>query len=67
MDYALKNGKIVESVNEHKLRNRRNRINRHAWGVDIHTHIAGAKSTLARMVRPEEPRQTPVSKTLLTR
>ena len=68
MDICIKNGKIVESVNEHKAK----KIDAMGLtvmpgGVDIHTHIAGGEVNTGRMVRPEDHVKDAVSKTLLTR
>jgi len=55
MDIAIRDGKIVENVNEHE-----------AWkidasgmmvmpgGVDIHCHIAGSEVNTGRLLRPED-------------
>jgi len=55
MDIAVKDGKIVKSVNERKAR----KIDASGMivmpgGVDIHTHIAGAEVNTGRLLRPED-------------
>ena len=68
MDIAIKDGKIVESVND------RNAKKIDATGltvmpgaVDIHTHIAGGEVNTGRMIRPEDHVKDVVRKTALTR
>jgi formylmethanofuran dehydrogenase subunit A len=68
MDIAVKDGKIVESVNERKAR----KINASDMvvmpgGVDIHTHIAGAEVNTGRLLRPEDHFKDFERKTSLTR
>jgi formylmethanofuran dehydrogenase subunit A len=55
MDIAVKDGKIVESINERNAR----KIDASGMiimpgGVDIHTHIAGAEVNSGRLLRPED-------------
>jgi len=55
MDIAVKDGKIVEKVNERKAR----KIDASEMiimpgGVDIHCHIAGAEVNTGRLLRPED-------------
>jgi len=55
MDIAVKDGKIVESVNERKAR----KIDASGMivmpgGVDIHCHIAGSEVNTGRLLRPED-------------
>jgi formylmethanofuran dehydrogenase subunit A len=55
MDVAVKDGRIVESVNERKAK----KINASGMtvmpgGVDIHTHIAGSEVNTGRILRPED-------------
>jgi formylmethanofuran dehydrogenase subunit A len=55
MDIALKDGKIVEKVNERKAR----KIDASGMvvmpgGVDIHCHIAGSEVNTGRLLRPED-------------
>jgi formylmethanofuran dehydrogenase subunit A len=68
MDIAVRDGKIVESVNEHKAR----RIDASDMmvmpgGVDIHTHIAGAEVNSGRLLRPEDHFKDFERKTAVTR
>jgi formylmethanofuran dehydrogenase subunit A len=55
MDIAIKDGKIVETVegNNVKVVDASGMIVM-AGGVDIHSHIAGAKVNAGRMLRPED-------------
>lgn len=55
MDIAIRDGKIVEKVNEGKAR----RIDASGMvvmpgGVDIHCHIAGSEVNTGRLLRPED-------------
>lgn len=55
MDIAVKDGKIVEKIEGKRVR----KINASGMivmpgGVDIHSHIAGAKVNLGRLLRPED-------------
>ncbi|MCD6594042.1 amidohydrolase family protein, partial [Candidatus Bathyarchaeota archaeon] len=55
MDIAVKNGKIVEKVNERRAKV----IDSSGMivmpgGIDIHTHIAGSEVNAGRLLRPEE-------------
>ncbi|MEM2995557.1 MAG: formylmethanofuran dehydrogenase subunit A [Candidatus Bathyarchaeia archaeon] len=55
MDIAIKNGKIVEEVNERKAM----KIDASGMvvmpgGVDIHCHIAGSEVNTGRLLRPED-------------
>jgi formylmethanofuran dehydrogenase subunit A len=68
MDLAVKDGKIVESVNERKAK----KINASGMtvmpgGVDIHTHIAGSEVNTGRLLRPEDHFRDFESKTSATR
>lgn len=54
-DIAVRNGRIVETVDESKAR----KIDASGMivfpgGIDIHTHIAGAEVNTGRMLRPED-------------
>ena len=55
MDIAISNGKIVHSVDEKSARliDASNKIVM-AGGVDIHSHIAGPKVNMARILQPED-------------
>ncbi len=68
MDLAIKDGKIVKTVNERKAK----KIDAEGMtimpgGVDIHTHVAGGEVNTGRMVRPEDHIKDVVPKTALTR
>jgi formylmethanofuran dehydrogenase subunit A len=68
MDIAIKDGKIVE-----KIEGRRNNVIDASnmivmpGGVDIHSHIAGAKVNSGRMLRPEDHFKDVEAKTAKTR
>jgi len=67
-DIAIKNGKIVEEVNEHKAKV----IDASGMivmpgGVDIHSHIAGSKVNSGRLLRPEDHFKDFEPKTPVTR
>ena len=68
MDIAVKDGKIVEKVNERKAR----KIDASGMivmpgGVDIHCHIAGAEVNSGRLLRPEDHFRNFECKTHVTR
>jgi formylmethanofuran dehydrogenase subunit A len=68
MDIAVKDGKIVESVNERRAR----KIDASGMivmpgGVDIHTHIAGAEVNTGRLLRPEDHFKDFEPRTAITR
>ena len=68
MDIAIKNGKIVKSVHEHKAKKiDATGLTVMPGGVDIHTHIAGAEVNTGRILRPEDHVKDVVRKTALTR
>jgi formylmethanofuran dehydrogenase subunit A len=55
MDIAIRDGKVVETVNERKAR----KIDASGMtvmpgGVDIHTHVAGSEVNTGRLLRPED-------------
>lgn len=68
MDIAVKDGKIVENVNERSAR----KVDASGMivmpgGVDIHSHIAGPEVNTGRELRPEDhfrdyERRTPVTR-----
>ena len=68
MDIAVKDGKVVETVNERKAK----KINASGMvvmpgGVDIHCHIAGSEVNTGRLLRPEDhvkdfERKTPTTR-----
>jgi formylmethanofuran dehydrogenase subunit A len=68
MDIAIKDGKIVDKVTGKWVR----KIDASGMivmpgGVDIHSHIAGAKVNMGRMLRPEDHYKDVESKTAKTR
>ncbi len=68
MDIAIKNGKIVETVNEHKAKKiDATGLTVMPGAVDIHTHIAGGEVNTGRMIRPEDHIKDAVRKTAITR
>ena len=68
MDIAIRNGKIVESVNEHKAKKiDATGLTVMPGAVDIHTHIAGGEVNTGRIVRPEDHIKDVVRKTATTR
>ena len=68
MDIAVKNGKIVESVDERKATTiDASRMIVMPGGVDIHTHIAGAEVNSGRLLRPEDHFKDIERKTAITR
>jgi formylmethanofuran dehydrogenase subunit A len=68
MDIAIKNGKIVQKMHEHKGKIiDATGLTVMPGGVDIHTHIAGAEVNTGRMLRPEDHIKDVVRKTSMTR
>ena len=68
MDIAVKDGKIVEKVNERKAR----KIDASGMvvmpgGVDMHCHIAGSEVNTGRLLRPEDHFKDFERKTSITR
>jgi formylmethanofuran dehydrogenase subunit A len=68
MDIAVKDGKIVEKVNERKAK----KIDTSGMivmpgGVDIHCHIAGSEVNSGRLLRPEDHFRDFERKTAITR
>lgn len=68
VDIAVRDGKIVEKIDESKATviDASKKIVM-AGGVDIHSHIAGPKVNLARMLRPEDHYKDLVKKTKVAR
>jgi formylmethanofuran dehydrogenase subunit A len=66
MDIAVSEGKIVESVNPAKIINAAGKVVM-PGGVDIHSHIVGAKVNTGRLLRPEDHYTDVESKTATTR
>lgn len=68
MDIAIKDGKIVEKVNEREATViDASGLTVMAGGVDIHSHVAGAEVNMGRMIRPEDHYKDTVRKTAITR
>ena len=67
-DIFIKDGKIVEEFSEKdaEVIDASNKIVM-SGGVDIHTHIAGAKVNNGRLFRPEDHLKDPVARTNITR
>ncbi|MEM2739529.1 MAG: formylmethanofuran dehydrogenase subunit A [Candidatus Bathyarchaeia archaeon] len=68
MDVAVEDGAIVEDVDERRAKI----IDASGMlvmpgGVDIHSHIAGSKSNIGRLLRPEDHRRSYEPKTAVTR
>ena len=68
MDIMISGGKVVEdtSAKRAKVLNAENKIVM-PGGVDLHSHIAGSKINLGRLLRPEDHRKDVVPRTALTR
>jgi formylmethanofuran dehydrogenase subunit A len=68
MDIAVKDGKIVERVNEQNAKIiDASGMTVMAGGVDLHSHIAGAEVNMARTLRPEDHYKDFERKTSVTR
>ena len=68
MDIAIKNGKIVHKVNEHraKIIDATGQVVM-PGAVDIHTHVAGTEVNTGRILRPEDHIKDVERKTAVTR
>lgn len=68
MDISIKDGKIVDEVNEHvaKIIEASGKTVM-PGGVDLHSHIAGSKINIGRLLRPEDHRKDIVKKGKITR
>ena len=66
VDIAICEGKIVESVSEARVVDASGMVVM-PGGVDIHSHIAGAKVNVGRLMRPEDHYKDVESKTSKTR
>ena len=68
MDIMISGGKVVEdtSAKGAKVLNVENKVVM-PGGVDLHSHIAGSKINLGRLLRPEDHRKDVVPRTALTR
>lgn len=68
MDIAIRDGKIVERVNEQNAKILdASGLTVMAGGVDLHSHIAGAEVNMARTLRPEDHYKDFERKTAFTR
>ncbi|MBN1244116.1 formylmethanofuran dehydrogenase subunit A [Candidatus Bathyarchaeota archaeon] len=68
MDIAIRDGKIVASVNDSRAKKiDATGLTVMPGAVDIHTHIAGGEVNTGRMIRPEDHVKDVVRKTALTR
>ncbi len=68
MDIAIKNGKIVEKIPEHKGHViDATGLTVMPGGIDIHTHVAGTEVNLGRILRPEDHVKDVECKTAITR
>ena len=56
MDISISNGKIVDSVSDAKEIDASGHVVM-AGGIDPHTHIAGAKVNVGRLLRPEDSKK----------
>ncbi|MHA1794369.1 MAG: formylmethanofuran dehydrogenase subunit A [Promethearchaeota archaeon] len=68
MDIGIKDGKVVDpsEVGDAKVINAEGMVVM-PGGVDIHSHISGAKVNMGRLLRPEDHVKDPVRKTRVTR
>ncbi|MDP7443848.1 MAG: formylmethanofuran dehydrogenase subunit A [Candidatus Bathyarchaeota archaeon] len=67
MDVLISGGKVVEKVGRNaKVIDAKGKIVM-AGGVDIHSHIAGSKINIGRLMRPEDHRRDVVPRTTVTR
>jgi len=68
MDICVRDGKVVESVDESRAKVvDASGMTVMPGGVDIHSHIAGSKVNLGRLMRPEDHRKDVVPRTDVTR
>ncbi len=67
MDISMSKGKVVESIKKNaKVIDASGKIVM-PGGVDIHSHIAGSKINIGRLMRPEDHRKDVVRKSSVTR
>lgn len=67
LDISMSRGKVVESVKKNaKVIDASGKIVM-PGGVDVHSHIAGSKINIGRLMRPEDHRKDIVKKTSVTR
>ncbi|MCD4816415.1 MAG: amidohydrolase family protein, partial [Methanosarcinales archaeon] len=67
MDIAVKDGKIVDSVNGSAQTIDAGGRLVYPGGVDAHTHIAGSKVNVGRIMRPDDSRLNNKPRTKVTR
>ena len=65
MDLFIEGGKIVEETRGEEID--ASGLIVFPGGVEIHSHIAGSKVNIGRLLRPEDHRKDPVSRTEVTR
>jgi formylmethanofuran dehydrogenase subunit A len=65
-DISIRDGKVVEEVTNPKVIDAEGRVVM-PGGVDIHSHIAGAKVNVGRLFRPEDGRKGREAKTKVCR
>jgi formylmethanofuran dehydrogenase subunit A len=67
MDVLISGGKVVEKVGKDaKVIDAKGKLVM-AGGVDVHSHIAGSKINIGRLLRPEDHRKDVVPRTSVTR
>ena len=66
MDISLSKGRVVDSVKNAKEIDASGKIVM-PGGVDLHSHIAGSKINIGRLMRPEDHRKDVVKRTHITR
>ncbi len=67
MDVLISGGKVVEKVGKDaKVIDAKGKLVM-AGGVDVHSHIAGSKINIGRLMRPEDHRKDVVPRTRVTR
>ncbi len=67
MDVLISGGKVVEKVKSNaKVIDAKGKLVM-AGGVDVHSHIAGSKINIGRLLRPEDHRKDVVPRTSVTR
>jgi len=67
MDVLISGGKVVEKVSKDaKVIDAKGKLVM-AGGVDVHSHIAGSKINIGRLMRPEDHRKDVVPRTRVTR
>lgn len=64
-DIFIENGKVVEETKGNEID--ASGLIIFPGGVDIHTHVAGSKVNLGRLLRPEDHRKDPLPRTAISR